>query len=127
MSILRDSGKLNTLYSKDAIKKIHQPNNQQDIQQAVFRLKFEELFFIQLQLIVKKLSRKSKNKGFVFEKVGKREALQLLLRETWVNPKPEFVSRFFDWIDKLPFYRLLYSETEQALETVQKIFAENEN
>lgn len=68
-----------------------------------------------------------KNGDFVFEKVGKREALQLLLRETWVNPKPEFVSRFFDWIDKLPFYRLLYSETEQALETVQKIFAENEN
>ncbi len=68
-----------------------------------------------------------KNGKFIFEKVGKREALQLLLKETWVNPKPEFVSRFFDWIDKLPFYQLQYSETEQAIEIVQKIFAENGN
>ena len=30
---------------KDAIRKIHQPRTQQDIQQAVFRLKFEELFY----------------------------------------------------------------------------------
>ena len=37
---------------------------------AQFRLKFEELFFIQLQLIRKKIVRKSKIKGFVFEKVG---------------------------------------------------------
>ena len=37
---------------------------------AQFRLKFEELIFIQLQLIRKKIVRKSKIKGFVFEKVG---------------------------------------------------------
>ena len=35
-----------------------------------FRLKFEELFFIQLQLIYKNLIHKSKIKGFPFETVG---------------------------------------------------------
>ena len=35
-----------------------------------FRLKFEELFYIQLQLILKNLIHKSKIKGFTFEKVG---------------------------------------------------------
>jgi ATP-dependent DNA helicase RecG len=37
---------------------------------AQFRLKFEELFFIQLQLIYKNLVHKAKIKGFVFEAVG---------------------------------------------------------
>jgi ATP-dependent DNA helicase RecG len=37
---------------------------------AQFRLKFEELFFIQLQLITKNLIRKHKIKGVAFEKVG---------------------------------------------------------
>jgi len=37
---------------------------------AQFRLKFEELFFIQLQLITKNLIRKNKIKGYPFEKVG---------------------------------------------------------
>ncbi|MDJ0644957.1 MAG: ATP-dependent DNA helicase RecG, partial [Flavobacteriaceae bacterium] len=36
------------------------------------RLKFEELFFIQLQLIRKKLIHKSKIKGYVFDEVGVR-------------------------------------------------------
>jgi len=56
----------------EAMLNIHFPQSQQLLTQSEFRLKFEELFFIQLQLIVKKLSRKSKNKGFVFEKVGAR-------------------------------------------------------
>lgn len=37
---------------------------------AQFRLKFEELFFIQLQLITQNLIRKNKIKGHNFEKVG---------------------------------------------------------
>jgi len=55
---------------KDAIKKIHQPNNQQDIQQAVFRLKFEELFYLQLELLIRKKLTAIKHRGFVFKEVG---------------------------------------------------------
>jgi ATP-dependent DNA helicase RecG len=40
------------------------------LEKAQYRLKFEELFFIQLQLIRKKIIRKNKIKGYVFAKVG---------------------------------------------------------
>lgn len=53
-----------------AMFNIHFPQSQELLSQSEYRLKFEELFFIQLQLIVKNLSNKKKNKGFVFEKVG---------------------------------------------------------
>ena len=66
----------------------------------------------------------SANAEAVFKAVQKREALQLLLKETWVNPEPEFVKAFFDWIDRTEFYRLTYSKTEEALVTVKSIFEE---
>ena len=53
-----------------AMFNIHFPQSQELLSQSEYRLKFEELFFIQLQLIVKNLTSKKKNKGFVFEKVG---------------------------------------------------------
>ena len=49
---------------------IHFPKSQDLLAKAQFRLKFEELFFIQLQLITKNLIRKHKIKGMPFEKVG---------------------------------------------------------
>lgn len=59
------------LMSKDeAMFNIHFPQSQESLKSARFRLKFEELFFIQLQLVVKKLTRQLKIKGYVFEKVG---------------------------------------------------------
>ncbi len=53
-----------------AVFNIHFPKNQELLSQAQFRLKFEELFFIQLQLITKNLVGKHKIKGHPFEKVG---------------------------------------------------------
>jgi len=64
----------------------------------------------------------SANTDAVFKAVQKREALQLLLKETWVNPEPEFVKAFFDWIDRTEFYRLTYSRTEEAVAAVKTIF-----
>ncbi len=59
------------LVTKDeAMFNIHFPKNQELLKSARFRLKFEELFFIQLQLVVKKRTRELKIKGYVFEKVG---------------------------------------------------------
>ena len=52
----------------EAIKNIHLPATLALQSQAEKRLKFEELFFIQLQLLQLKLIRK-KEKGYVFEKV----------------------------------------------------------
>ena len=60
---------LNLISKSQALFNIHFPENQQLLTKAQQRLKFEELFFIQLQLIRKKLIHKSKIKGYIFEKV----------------------------------------------------------
>ena len=53
-----------------ALFNIHFPKSQDTLTRAQFRLKFEELFFIQLQLITKNLIRKHKIKGNPFGTVG---------------------------------------------------------
>ncbi|MCG8184174.1 DEAD/DEAH box helicase [Tenacibaculum piscium] len=60
----------NLLAKKEALLNIHFPKSQELLAKAQYRLKFEELFFIQIQLLQKKRIRKSKIKGAVFEKVG---------------------------------------------------------
>ncbi len=61
---------LKLISKNEALFNIHFPKNQELLSKAQFRLKFEELFFIQLQLIIKNLIHKSKIKGFPFSKVG---------------------------------------------------------
>ncbi|WP_282043368.1 DUF559 domain-containing protein [Winogradskyella flava] len=63
-------GELKLLSKSEALFNIHFPKHQDLLSRAQFRLKFEELFYIQLQLILKNLIHKSKIKGFIFDKVG---------------------------------------------------------
>ncbi|GAB4165358.1 MAG: ATP-dependent DNA helicase RecG [Winogradskyella sp.] len=63
-------GELKLLSKSDALFNVHFPKSPELLARAQFRLKFEELFYIQLQLILKNLIHKSKIKGFIFEKVG---------------------------------------------------------
>lgn len=58
------------LGKKESLLNIHFPKSHEHLAKAQHRLKFEELFFIQIQLLKKKLIRKSKLKGYVFEQVG---------------------------------------------------------
>ena len=53
-----------------ALFNIHFPKSAEILAKAQFRLKFEELFYIQLQLITKNLIQKHKIKGLPFTKVG---------------------------------------------------------
>ncbi|MDT8417183.1 MAG: ATP-dependent DNA helicase RecG [Lutibacter sp.] len=62
--------RLNLISKNEALLNIHFPRNQELLTKAQHRLKFEEFFFIQLQLLRKKLIRKSKFKGYPFLKVG---------------------------------------------------------
>ena len=62
--------KLKLVSKSEALFNIHFPKNQLLLTKALQRLKFEELFFIQLQLIRKKLIHKSKIKGYIFQSVG---------------------------------------------------------
>jgi len=63
-------GELKLISKSEALFNIHFPKNQTLLAKAQFRLKFEELFYIQIQLITKKLLRKKKIKGFPFGEVG---------------------------------------------------------
>ena len=53
-----------------AIINIHIPKSNDILTKAIKRLKFEELFYLQLQLFKKNISRKEKIKGYNFKKVG---------------------------------------------------------
>ncbi|WP_108868317.1 ATP-dependent DNA helicase RecG [Aquimarina aquimarini] len=61
---------LKLISKSEAVFNVHFPKSQELLSKAQYRLKFEELFYIQLQLITKKLIRKHKIKGFPFTEVG---------------------------------------------------------
>lgn len=61
---------LHLLPKSEAMFNIHFPKSTELLAKAQFRLKFEELFYVQLQLISKKLLRKQKIKGYNFDQVG---------------------------------------------------------
>ncbi len=54
-----------------ALHQIHFPDSSSNFKAAEFRLKFEELFYVQLRLLKLNLVRTNTIKGFVFSKVGK--------------------------------------------------------
>jgi len=64
----------------DAIENIHFPKNPVLLRDAEYRLKFEELFYIQLNIVRYAADRKAKLNGFVFKKSGK--TFQYFLRKT---------------------------------------------
>lgn len=53
-----------------ALHQIHFPESTQQLQAATFRLKFDELFYIQLKIQRLKFNRQSSFKGFIFGEVG---------------------------------------------------------
>lgn len=53
-----------------ALKEVHFPDNPQMLQKARWRLKFEEFFYLQLQILRTQLAQRSKFKGFVFPSIG---------------------------------------------------------
>ena len=66
-SIIQD---FNLLTKLEAFKQIHFPDSKTLLEKARFRLKFEELFYVQLKLLRSNLVRHQMIQGFVFNKVG---------------------------------------------------------
>lgn len=54
----------------EAMQRIHFPQSEEELAGARNRLKFEELFFLQLRLLQIKRRRKEEVRGFVFDKIG---------------------------------------------------------
>lgn len=57
---------------KTAFENAHFPQSMELMQKAIIRLKFEELFFLQLQLVRTKISHTKKLKGFAFQEIGEK-------------------------------------------------------
>lgn len=55
---------------KTALIHIHFPPGEEELKKARYRLKFEELFFLQLQLLRLRENRKNKSHGCVFQEIG---------------------------------------------------------
>ena len=60
----------NLISLSEALINVHVPKDSTSLSRAIYRLKFEELFFIQLFLCRQNLLNKKEYKGFVFQKVG---------------------------------------------------------
>ena len=59
------------LCSRDqALRIIHYPRNHQELEQARVRLKFEELFFVQLNIVRYASDHRRKYRGYVFNRIG---------------------------------------------------------
>lgn len=63
-------GNLKLMNRQEAFVNIHFPVNHETLQKAQARLKFEELFYIQLRLLIQKFQRTQKQSGNPFSVVG---------------------------------------------------------
>jgi ATP-dependent DNA helicase RecG len=62
--------KYNLMELQPAHHKVHFPSDPVELEKARYRFKFEELFYIQLNLIRFKTNRTQKSRGFIFSNVG---------------------------------------------------------
>ncbi len=64
--------KWNLISRRKAFKEVHFPESPELLQKARWRLKYEEFFFIQLQILRTQMANKAKFKGFVFDQIGEK-------------------------------------------------------
>lgn len=62
--------RLNLMPLREALVNIHNPKSNEQLQRAKFRLKFEELFYIQLNILRYSRRRASATAGFRFSRIG---------------------------------------------------------
>ena len=62
--------RLHLISRDDALRKIHYPQSLRDVQKAQERLKFEELFYVQLNILRYATEQRHKYRGFAFSRVG---------------------------------------------------------
>jgi ATP-dependent DNA helicase RecG len=64
--------RLHLISREEAYRKIHYPQNLDDVQRAQVRLKFEELFYVQLNILRYATEHRQKYKGYVFGHIGEK-------------------------------------------------------
>ena len=64
--------KANLMEINDALWQIHNPTSAKGLQEAQYRFKFEELFYLQLNILQHAAHRKEKIRGHIFPKIGEK-------------------------------------------------------
>ncbi len=86
------------------------PDPDLDVFQALFPVR--EFIFVNYNSSV----------DFLWEKLDKVKAIKLLLDQAWVVPSQGNAAILFEWITKLSFFQLTYSNNEKALNKITKLF-----
>ena len=64
------TGPLHLISRLEALRQIHYPHNAREMQQARYRLKFEELFYVQLNILRYASDQRRKYRGYIFSRAG---------------------------------------------------------
>ena len=64
------TGPLHLISRLEALRQIHYPHNAREMQQARYRLKFEELFYVQLNILRYASDHRRKYRGYIFSRAG---------------------------------------------------------
>ena len=64
------TNRLHLMSRDEALRKIHYPQNSSELEKARVRLKFEELFYVQLNILRYASDHRRKYRGYIFSKVG---------------------------------------------------------
>ncbi|WP_066221527.1 hypothetical protein [Formosa haliotis] len=63
-----------------------------------------------------------KNSETILEPCPATEALEILIPDSWISPHPENAKAFLEWISTVTFYKLTYSNNQEAIDIFSTIF-----
>ncbi|MEN8745601.1 MAG: hypothetical protein ABF302_03645 [Polaribacter sp.] len=63
-----------------------------------------------------------KDAALAFSRINKITAFSQLIPDSWISPKKENTQVFLDWFESLNCYQLTYSNNDEMIQTVSKIF-----
>ncbi|MFT4674149.1 MAG: hypothetical protein ACI9R6_001051 [Saprospiraceae bacterium] len=66
----------------------------------------------------------TKNVATSCNKISKIDAFQQLVPDSWLSPRKENAQVFLDWFEHLNCYQLIYSNTDQMVAEVSKLFTD---
>lgn len=66
------TGRLHLMSRDEALRTIHYPKNAHELERARMRLKFEELFYVQLNIVRYASDHRRKYRGYVFGRIGEQ-------------------------------------------------------
>ena len=64
-----------------------------------------------------------KDAELTFKSISKIEAFQQLVPDSWLSPEEKNAHIFLNWFSKLNCYQLVYSQNEEMISQVEKLFS----